>query len=117
MTMHNSEASVRSVVAKVQLPNDFYFVQPILGSAMSAQSGSIQVSAHALTWTQQLAGGAYSQLPTWTIYVSTALTLPTTLYNTMVITDHVLGSTNDKTLWAFVIVNPLQHYLPLAPKH
>ncbi len=116
MTVHNSETSNRSVVATVQLPSDFYFVQPALGSAMSTQSSIIQVSAHALTWTQQLAGGAHSSLPSWTVYVSTTLTLPTVLNSTMVITDHVLGSTNAKALSAPMIVNPRQTFLPLAYK-
>jgi len=116
MTVHNSETSDRSVVATVRLPNDFYFVQPTMGSAMSTQSGIIQLSTHALTWTQQLAGGAHSSLPSWTVYVSTTLTLPTLLNSTMVITDHVLGSTNGKTLSAPMIVNPRQNFLPLTYK-
>jgi hypothetical protein len=69
-----------------------------------------------LTWTQQLHGFAYDALPSWSIYVSTALTLPTVLNSTAVITDNVAGSSNSEILLAPIIVNPLQRYLPLVFK-
>jgi hypothetical protein len=55
-------------------------------------------------------------LPSWSIYVSTALTLPTVLNSTAVITDNVAESSNNEILQAPIIVNPLQIYLPLVFK-
>ena len=117
LTVNNSEPYTRSITTTVQLPNDFYFYRPDRGASTSAQSsGVIEVSAHQLTWTQQLHGFAYDALPSWSIYVSTALTLPTVLNSTAVITDNVAGSSNSEILLAPIIVNPLQRYLPLVFK-
>ena len=118
LTVHNSEPSVRSIIATVRLPNDFYFVLPTVGRSMSDQSSSgiIEVTSHALTWTLQLAAFARSPLPSWTVYVSTMLTSPTVLNSTAVITDNVAGSSNSEILLAPIIVNPLQRYLPLVFK-
>lgn len=116
LIVHNSEPSDRTIIATVRLPNDFYFYPPSGAAAQSTQSNIIQFSAHALTWTVTLHGDTRSQLPWWPIYVSTTRTLPTTLYGTAVITDHVTNSSNAKIIGMPVIVNPLQHYLPLAFK-
>jgi len=81
-----------------------------------SSSGIIEVTSHALTWTLQLAAYARSPLPSWTVYVSSAITLPTVLNSTAVITDKVTDSSNNEILQAPIIVNPLQIYLPLVFK-
>ena len=118
LTVHNSEPSSRSMIATVQLPNDFYMVSPTQADATTAQSSSsvIEVSTHALTWTLTLASGARSQLPSWTVYVSSALTLPTILNCTAVIADHVTGSANNKIIQVPIILNAQQVYLPVVAK-
>ena len=118
LTVHNSEPFSRMITTTVQLPSDFYFYPPSLTSAMSEQSSSgiIQVTAHTMTWTQQIDGIGRFQLPSWTIYVSTALTLPTVLNSTAVITDNVQNSSNNKIIQAPMIVNPLQVYMPIVFK-
>jgi hypothetical protein len=114
LIVHNSEPATRLVTATVQLPNDFFFYPPSGAAAVSAQSNKVQFTAHTLTYTVELEGNAYSQLPWWPIYVNTSNALPTLLYSTAVITDHVTNSSNAEVLWMPVILNPLRQYLPLS---
>jgi len=114
LIVHNSEPASRLITATVQLPNDFYFYPPSGAAAVSAQSNKVQFTAHTLTYTVELEGNAYSQLPWWPIYVNTSNALPTLLYSTAVITDHVTNSSNAEVLWMPVILNPLRQYLPLS---
>jgi hypothetical protein len=117
LIVHNSEPAGRLITATVQLPNDFYFYPPSGGAAVSAQSNKVQFTAHTLTYTVDLEGDTYSQLPWWPIYVSTSNALPTLLYGTAVITDHVTNSSNAELLWMPVILNPLRQYLPLSVRN
>jgi hypothetical protein len=117
LIVHNSEPATRLITATVQLPNDFYFYPPSGAAAVSAQSNKVQFTAHTLTYTVDLASDTYSQLPWWPIYVSTSNALPTLLYGTAVITDHVTNSSNAEVLWMSVILNPLRQYLPLSVRN